>query len=510
MEVLLEGPERMADVPSVRRISPAHQGSERTAIRVAIWIFLSFQFFYLLTSSGRARTADEYNTYYMAESLVLRGSTEIPQAVQLHNFYGKFDLQGKPRAAYPPGQALLSTPWYAFGHYVVANLPGVPIDMSDLVSLSSTCLSSATFAALADAFFFALLCGIGISVRTSLFATAIVGFATPMWGYSAWLFSEPLSSAIFMGVTWWLFGRGKEPISIRAAAVAGLTLGLATWVRPTNALAIGILAIALLLREGKAAWRQALVLCASAAVGPLALVSRNHLLFGSPFDFGYPKTVDYGIHADVRFDTPLSVGLYGFLLSPGKSVFLFAPPTIIALAGLRRLWSLDRGVGAVALLFPFVYLLFFSRYSSWEGGYCVGPRYLVPSVALLCLGLGPFLDAGRGIAKRIGWFALALGAAVQLITMATSFLEDEATRGHYYDSTWHYRLDYSLRGPLHLFWKYLTTGQPARLGLGWDRWFVFLHIAGVSTATLASMLLLMLLGFAFSLTMLIKKVRVAA
>jgi len=58
-----------------------------------------FQFFYMLTSSGRVRTADEYNTLYTAESLVLRGSTAVPQAVQLHNFYGRFDLYGQPQAA---------------------------------------------------------------------------------------------------------------------------------------------------------------------------------------------------------------------------------------------------------------------------------------------------------------------------------------------------------------------------------------------------------------------------
>jgi hypothetical protein len=479
-------------------------------VRIAIWVFVVFQFFYLLTSSGRARTADEYNTYYMAQSLVLRGSTAIPQAVQLHNFYGELDQQGQPRAAYPPGQALVSAPWYALGHYVLSRLPGVPIQISDLVSTFSTCLSSATFAALTVTFFFVLLSGIGISIRSSLFATVILGLATPIFGYSAWLFSEPLSAATFMCVAWWLFGRGKEPISLRAAAIVGVVLGLAAWVRPTNALAIGIFAVAIFLRDGKSGWRQLLTFCVTAGVGVLALLSRNDLLFGSPFDFGYPKMVDYGINADVRFDTPLSIGLYGLLLSPGKSVFLFAPPIILALAGLRRLWKLDRGVGAVATLFPLVYLLFYSRYSSWEGGYCVGSRYLVPSIALLCLGLGSILDAGKGIGKKLGWITLALGAAVQVITMATSFLEDQAPRGRYYDSTWHYRLDYSLRGPLYLFWKYLTTGQPARLGLGWDRWFVFLHLAGISTATLASMLLLILLGFAFGLTMLIKRVCLAA
>ena len=73
----------------------------------------------LLRPAGCARP-DEYNTLYTTESLVLRGSTAVPQAVEMHNFYGRYDLHGQPRAAYPPGQALLCAPWYAIGQYLLA------------------------------------------------------------------------------------------------------------------------------------------------------------------------------------------------------------------------------------------------------------------------------------------------------------------------------------------------------------------------------------------------------
>jgi hypothetical protein len=464
-----------------------------------MWVLITFQFFYMLTSTGRLRTSDEYNTFYTSESIVLRGSTAIPQAVQLHNFYGRFDLKGRPRAAYPPGQAVLCVPWYALGYYVLSHLPGVPVEDRDFVLWLSSVLSSAMFSALTVTFLFLLLTGIGISWRASLFATGLVGLATPIFSYSAYFFCEPLSAAIFMGVALLAFGCRGEPVSMRAATLAGLILGLATWVRPTNALAIPIFAAALFFRDGKSALRTMAVLCGCAAVGVVVLFSRNELLFGSAFDFGYPKATDYGISVDVRFDTPLSVGLYGFLLSPGKSMFLFAPPLLLAVVGLRRLWKLERGLAALAIFFPLIYLAFFSRYSSWEGGYCVGPRYLVPSITMLCIALGPVLTMDSKLIRKAAWVLLVIGATVQSISLATSFLEDQAPRGHYYDSTWHYRLGYSLRGPIHLFWKYLANGQPAHLGLGWDRWFMFLHIAGISWATLTVIVMLMLAGLSFGL-----------
>jgi hypothetical protein len=471
-------------------------------------VFAAFQFFYLLGSTGRVHTPDEYNTLYTTESLVLRGSTAVPQAVHLHNFYGRFDLHGLPRAAYPPGQAALCTPWYALGQYVLSQLPGVPAEDTDLVVGFSSCLSSATFSALAVSFFFLLLVGIGISPRASLLATALLGLGTPIFAYSEWFFSEPLSVAVLMGVAWALFGCRHEPITLRRSAVAGLVLGLATWVRPTNVLAIAVFALAIIVRDGKPALRAATILCATSAIGVLALLIHNGLLFGSPLEFGYPAVAG-GVKIRNTFDTPLSMGLYGFLFSPGKSVFIFAPPLILAGAGLRRLWKLERGVATLAILCPLVYLFFFARYSSWEGGYCVGPRYMVPSIALLCSGLGPILADGKNRFKRIALVLLILGAMVQCITLATSFMEDQAPRWHYYDANWTYRLGYSLSGQIHLLFKYLRSGQPTRLGLGWDRWFVFLHNGGISAATLAIFGLCMLAGLGISLAGLAKSMRSA-
>jgi hypothetical protein len=524
---------------------PAHQ-PPTSARHIALWVFATFQFFYMLTSTGRVRTADEYNTLYTTESIVLHHTTAVPQAVALHNFYGRFDVHGLPRAAYPPGQALAAAPWYAVGQYILAHLPGVPADDTDLIVAFAACLSSATFAALAVTFFFLLLQSIGIPLRSTLLATAMLGLATPIFAYSGWLFSEPLSAAIFTASAWLVFAPcvspqptslpgislspiSLPPISLQRAAAAGLLLGLATLVRPTNILAVGIFAVAIIVHHRNPtlrgpAFRAAFSLCAASAIGVAILLIHNALLFGSPFAFGYPAAAE-GAKQLNRFDTPLLTGLYGFLFSPGKSVFIFAPPILLALTGIPGLWRRNRGLATLAVTLPLSDLFFFAKYSQWEGGYCVGPRYLVPAIVLLCLGLGPALagsqnsqpnPAGAHPAKpqqksrlRLTVIAIALlvlGATVQTLSLATSFMEDQAPRGRYYGANWTYRLDYSLSGPLHLFWKYLTNPQPAKLGLGWDRWFVFLAKAGVSRATLALFGAAMVAGLSISLLGLAKHV----
>jgi hypothetical protein len=227
------------------------------------------------------------------------------------------------------------------------------------------------------------------------------------------------------------------------------------------------------------------------------LLAYNHAIYGSPFQFGYPTAAEGGRNLN-SFHTPMWRGLFGYLLSPGKSVFLFAPPIVAALFGIRLVWIRNRGLCVLAAGSLPVYLLFFCKLTNWEGGYCFGPRYMVPAIALLCLALAPAID-GRAKRFRIATIALgAAGFAVQLIGMATSFLEDQATTGRYYDPNWSYRLSYSWRGQFDLLMQYLNTTQPAPLGRGFDRWFVFLAKAGIPEGTILGIAAVMLAGLALS------------
>ena len=215
----------------------------------------------------------------------------------------------------------------------------------------------------------------------------------------------------------------------------------------------------------------------------VAYLIRNKVLFGSPLDFGDP-VVAAGVKETNSFHTPLWRGLFGFLLSPGKSIFIFAPPIILALAGLRRLAQHSVGLAVTAWLAPLAYLFYYARYTQWEGGYCVGPRYLVAPLALLCLGLGPALAAAqvpaKGWLRGLAWLLFLAGFAVQIIGMSTNFMEDETT-GAYYDQQYNYRLTYDpLVSQTRLLVHYAETPGVEPIGRGFDRWVIFLLKVDVS------------------------------
>jgi len=443
----------------------------------------------MATSTGRVRTTDEVMTLFESESLVLRGSTAVPQAVAARLLFGRYDRQGQPRAAYAPGQALATTPWYGLGQYVLRRVPGVPQSARDMIVGFAMTLSSATFAAAAGAFAFLIFSGMGIDCWTSLAATLLLAFATPLFAYSGWFFSEPLTCALLLGAAWFLFGR-SDTIPLRRAALGGALLGFAVLVRPTHILLAPIFLIAILVRQRRSGLKPASVAAAVIGVAVAAYLFYNYYVFGNPFQIGYPTSVEAGKHV-TGFETPLWLGLFGFLFSPGKSIFLFAPPIVLALAGLPALWRRDRGLAIVATLSLPLTLGFFARYTQWEGGYCFGPRYLVPALVLLSLALGPALaEAGQSM-RAVASVLFTAGFAVQALGLATSFLEAEVTHG-YYNQQFDYRLGYNALGAqTELLLKYVADDAPVRIGLGFDRWFVFLSKGGVSHDTLLVMVIAM-------------------
>jgi hypothetical protein len=454
--------------------------------RVAFGLFLGLAGLYLVTSSGRVRTPDEYMAFFQTESLVQRGNTAVPQAVQAGNFYGRFDPRGEPRAPYPPGQAIASVPFYLLGEGI-ASLPGVPAGARWAALRAGVGFGSALFAAAAVALFFFVSWHLAESIGPALAAAAALAISTLLLPYAGYLFSEPLAIAVSMAAAAVLLtGPTDRPLASGRAALAGVLVGAGVWIRFTHAIALPVFVLAALARRPRAA-RSALILAAAAAGVTLGVLAYNHAVWGHAFASGYPEQAEGG-RALNTFHTPWYVGLAGFLFSPGKSILLFAPPVLFAVGALPALRARDAGAAVLAALMPLAYLAVFMTYTQWEGGYCIGPRYLLPAVPFLCLALGPGL-ARATKATRAAFVGLAVvGLVVQTVSAATSFLEDQAAALRYYDAAWSYRFGYTpMVSQGRLLWRYLTSPTPAPLGLGFDRWWIFLGRAGVEARTLLVM-----------------------
>ena len=225
---------------------------------------------------------------------------------------------------------------------------------------------------------------------SGLWAPAFVA-GTFLWPYAADSFIEPFAAAALAAGAAVLI-RDGTPAGVKAAAL----WSCACLLKPILWLTVPLFVLAAALGSRRqAAPVLRIVACFGGAVA-LQLVA--NALRGNAWDVGYGSFA-------LRFSTPLSTGLAGLLVSPGKGLVFYAPVVLLAAFGWRRLASPAR-----LLLFavPAAHVLVVARWSWWEGGAAWGPRLLLPVLPLIC---APAVHAPRRAAAA----ALAVGAAVNVL-----------------------------------------------------------------------------------------------
>lgn len=198
------------------------------------------------------------------------------------------------------------------------------------------------------------------------------------------------------------------------------------------------------------------------------------------------------------FGNPLA-GFLTLLASPGKSIFLYSPPIILGLLGIRRLWRRQPSLGCTIVATSVILVLFISTIAFAGGDWCWGPRYLVPLLPLWALAM-PFVPMTR-FRRWLLPAIISAGLAVQVLGVSMEnqrfFFERGLADFFWADDPWFYfkhsalsaRVDevISLRkgvpetarffnpGPYLSLTTYTILGppppSPRRLANLWMRWF---------------------------------------
>jgi len=145
----------------------------------------------------------------------------------------------------------------------------------------------------------------------------------------------------------------------------------------------------------------------------------NFIRFGSVTNTGYH---DVG---NVMVENVL-LSLWGFLFSPGKSIFLYSPPLLLALLGLRVFWNRHRATAVAMLATILPVVLFYCRLPSWPGDWAWGPRYVVFAIPVLLLPVVSFLSSMHW--PRRGLVALVLAAGICVQVLGNAFYWDHYLR----------------------------------------------------------------------------------
>lgn len=459
--------------------------------RPAVRLFWFFFALYALTSSGNAfRVPDEFEVYFQVEHLLDAGDISVPQTLGIRQegqsiFFGKFGLDGRPWAPYGPGVAVLLVPFHLTGR-AVARLAGIqrealPAGIAwEFVVGGVTALGMAFAAALAVAAFYRGCVALGATPAHGTRLALLLGGATVLWPYGTTLYSEAWLAAAYAGAAALLLeARAGAPRSSARVAGAAVLVAVAGLVKPTALLLAPGFVIAALLddRAGRnARVAAAVALSAGIAVAAGAQMAWNLARFGRALDFGYNFSVMIPQASAALFTIrEVPRGLFVQLLTPGKSLFVWAPVTLLSIVALRPGWRVDRGLTAGVTAAAIAALAFYAAFLFPEGGYAHGPRHLVPLVPLLMLPLAlPGVEAPRR--ALIG--CAAAGFAMAALAVSVSFLEDQAPAGAgprsigpYYD-----RIENPAPGsPAN---RYRADYIPFKFALGSGRWLAPDRAAG--------------------------------
>lgn len=384
---------------------------------IARRLWLCAFLFYFIFAHGYFAGSDEYGQYNTARGLYETGDLALPKAK--HVFTGR---DGRRYSIFAPAQAVASLPLYAVGNFASRAMSD---DWKRLFAgprslgprgpeLGFVYLYAPLASALLVALFFLAARQLGASRRNALVGACLFGATSYAGAMSVFYLRHPSEAALILG-SFMAFHRFRSGAGARALAVGCLLASLLPLLRIPSAIAGPGLALYMLLvvlerQRGSAAltWNR----IALAIVVPTAACAALH--FGLTWYkwgsfFSTPVTGQ-------EFSTPLWQGLYGFLLSPGSSVFLYTPLLLLLpwqLPGFmraHRLESLSLGIVAVT------YLVVCSMYEGWTGLWSApGPRYIFAVVPLLMLPLPLWLDTRPAGPLLVATGVLAVaGFVVQL------------------------------------------------------------------------------------------------
>ena len=378
-----------------------------SAGRLFAFLFCAF----MLVTSREPPWADAHVVYDTTQSLVEHGTLDVHLESGPVWFYAK--RFGKKYGVFPLGNVIAMVPSY-LTYKLCAHIPGLPD--RPLYALAAHVAPSLMMAA-ACVLFFLIARRRGASDKWALAGALTTAFATLCFVYARSPYSEALQTLVLMWLVERTLAMGERPTTSGIGWLA-VSAGAVENSKLVNVLFLPFVAwyvIDRAYRRGDLSrvWRALpLALVVFAEFTAVALW-HNTIKTGSIWDSGYQ--IKNGV-----FSGDLFAGLYGLLLSTGKSAFLYSPPLVLAVLGApvayRRRRAETLFIGAIIA----ASLLFNAKFRHWHADYCWGPRHLTAVTPLAMLLAWPWLPEAlqRGNVRLRKWalgLLLALGVSVQLL-----------------------------------------------------------------------------------------------
>ncbi len=376
--------------------------------KIAVGLFLLTLGVYALFAGGHTYSSDEEGLFLTTQSLVEHRSPVIVVDEGNNRVLPiTTGRTGAPVTVGGLGQSLVAAPLYVLG-----SLAGTGIHGGNYGNYPERLFvgwTNSIVTALSVAVVFLLSLRMGVTRRRAVALSFVYAFATFAFPHAKTFFSEPLAATLSLTSLFFVVRSGQDR-TLGAAALAGLSIGFGLHARASVALFVPVLGLYLLWLWARPHFEIRKLIAPAGAFGGAFSVTVALLLlsnwwrFGSPFNLGY---------ATIPLDYPIQDGLYGLFLSPGKSIFVYAPIVALGLLAPILAGRGHRSVAGVAVVLGLLNALFFARFPYWHGDHSYGPRYLMLSLPFLVIPAGVLLDRRWARLTTLG--CAVLGGTVALL-----------------------------------------------------------------------------------------------
>jgi uncharacterized membrane protein YtjA (UPF0391 family) len=372
----------------------------RNSFGLFVLVFVTYGFFY----GGGGWAPNSH--FDLTRALVERGSVEITP--YRFNTGDVAWVDGRAYCNKSPGLSLLAAGPYAILYHAqrAAGIdPSTPGALSLNLYLCTLMICAVSGAVISAVLYSFARRDLGMTRSFALLVSLSIAFATPIFSWSTVFFLHvPNAASLLLAFVWAIRGR---------SALAGVAAGIAALL---NYLCIPLVLVFWVLAVYRSTRRSATVVQYASGAGAVLLVLAGYQLAAFGEVFRNPITTNTTF---VSEDAALGFlvlpdlrALYGITISAYRGLFYVAPVLALVVGGAivmfrdRRLRPEWWATAAVAGLFFGFNLTF----NNWEGGFGIGPRYVVATIPLLAI----WLLHARGLWR---W----LWAATLAVSLANNF-----------------------------------------------------------------------------------------